>query len=93
MGTAMGKTAGCQPFLSEPLPVVGQQHQRVCFSASSSYDYKVLRDMLVASFKIQFDLQQIYWPTRFSSFARTMFPLARISQRVSMEVFNALYGQ
>lgn len=47
--------------------------------------------MLVASFKVQFDLQQIYWPSRFTDYSKEMFPLKRISVRIQSEIFNALY--
>lgn len=73
------------PFLCNPLPTVGEQVQRIYFSANSTYDYGILRNMLIKSFKIQFDLQQIYWPTRFSPFSRSLFPLTRISERVQGE--------
>jgi hypothetical protein len=49
--------------------------------------------MLITSFKCQFNMQQIYWPTRFSGFSRRIFPLHRISARVESEIFHALYPQ
>jgi hypothetical protein len=74
--------------LSEDTVVLDRR--QFCLQASSSSDYRTLKNLLIQSFKRQWQAKQVYWPNRFNKFQQDCFPLIKIHQRIHAEIFQCL---
>jgi hypothetical protein len=76
------------PFLSTPESAEGA----IVLTANNKLDYHKLKELLITSFTQQFQMGQVYWPTRFEGWQRDALALQRIQRRLDAECFHALYG-
>ena len=76
------------PFLPAPESTAGVVQIR----ADNKNDYTRLKEFLITSFTKQFEMSQVYWPSRFVGWQRDALALQRIQGRIDREYFHALYG-
>lgn len=76
------------PFLPQPESAEGA----IVLKANNKQDYHKLKELLIASFTQQFEMGQVYWPSRFEGWQRDALALQRIQRRIDKECFHALYG-